>query len=275
MPTTIEAINDPRGWTSSHQQAILPTCPLILHSGTLSESGHPVLRIGSEEVPPVIREAQEIVDKVLAKDFDEKFDIWTQSEAPRLVWAPTGVFTYVGLGLPITSPDAESRHFTVQSTPISADPTPRMIRRIKEWTNLPREVIGKFVGVSRQAVNNWERKQPIASEHRRKLLAVSDILDRARQRFQTQDQLSQWLYAPCTEDGKSPFDLILEGNYDRARYYAVARPVAGVRPLPAWASKSVPGKSSGMMRSRREGTPAELDNLEGNEWSSGPSQTIW
>ncbi len=252
-----EILEEALNWTSS--SLVLPSFgySLVRLARPKSEGGGSALEVRTPEVPPVMREANEIAERAWARGASCPLFTRTHPESPRIVLAPRGFFLCAGLGTPVGSQGADFRQFTVQDPPISVDPTPRLIERLRETAKLSHKSIAELVGVSRQSLHNWQRKQPIASENRRRLMAVLDILNRARKRYSSKSRLYTWLQTPCTEDGKSPWDLILAGEYDRARYYAVASPTSGVRSLPDWATRPVPVKFAGSVRVRRQATPAE------------------
>ncbi len=252
-----EAIQKASNWTTSTQTLLPPGVELLRQSTSEVSSGYVVLELGSQELPPALCRADAVVVRALAKGADGLFPTRTRPESPRILWAPAGVFVCAGLETAIGTPDADFRQFAVQRTPISVDPTPRLIGQLREAAKLSHTALAKLLGVSRQALHKWEHKQPITPDNRRRLLAVLDVFDRARKRYPTEDQFNSWLYTPCTEDGKSPAELIVAGDYDRARYHAVASPAPEVRPLPDWATRPISAKFAQSVRSRRGATPAE------------------
>ncbi len=109
---------------------------------------------------------------------------------------------------------------------------------IKDATNLSQERIAKLIGVSRQALNAWERGNAISDPHRRKLLEVRDILERAQSKHPTALQLSVWLDTPRGADGKTPAGVLAEGDFDRARYLAMSVPSPRTKPAPDWVRRT-------------------------------------
>lgn len=111
---------------------------------------------------------------------------------------------------------------------------------IRGATGLPDESIGKLLGVSRQALNLWDRGRPISEQNLQRLLTVKDILMRAAIRNPEPEQLRAWLYTPHGTYGKTPADHLAAEELDRARYLArvsrsdrvVAPPARTRRPLP-------------------------------------------
>src|SRR5450756_2506812 len=125
-----EILDEAYNWTPSSLTLPSLGISLVRLAKSQSAGGESVLEVRSQEVPRVIREANEIAERALAKDIVGRITTNTQSESHKIVWAPGGLFTSAGLGMAIASPDAESRRFTVQSTPISADQTPRILSLI-------------------------------------------------------------------------------------------------------------------------------------------------
>lgn len=117
-------------------------------------------------------------------------------------------------------------------------------REAIEWirgaTGLIGERIAELLGVSRQAVNEWRRGKNITDEHRRRLLIVRSILERAAERYPAPGQLAAWLDTPRRSDGRTPAELIAAGEFDRARYLVVATPSAGLKPMPNWNRGPIP-----------------------------------
>lgn len=109
---------------------------------------------------------------------------------------------------------------------------------IKSATGLSWERVGRLVGVSRQAVNAWRRGGPIADDHRRKLLAVRDVLERAAKRNPRPGELAAWLDTPRGADARTPADLLEADEVGKARLLALASPSSEVKTPPEWARQS-------------------------------------
>jgi len=108
---------------------------------------------------------------------------------------------------------------------------------IKTATGLSWERVGRLVGVSRQAVNAWRQGAPIGDEHRRRLLAVRDVLERAAKRNPQPGGLAAWLDTPRGADARTPADLLEAGEIGKARLLALSSPSRGVKAPPEWAGR--------------------------------------
>lgn len=106
---------------------------------------------------------------------------------------------------------------------------------IKAATGLSWERVGRLVGVSRQTVSAWRRGEPIADDHRRRLLEVRDVLERAAKRNPRPGGLAAWLDTPRGKDARTPADLLEAGEVGKARLLALASPSSGVKAPPEWA----------------------------------------
>jgi transcriptional regulator with XRE-family HTH domain len=114
------------------------------------------------------------------------------------------------------------------------------IQWMKEATGLSQERIGRLIGVTRQTINRWENGEPITDAHRRRLLAVRDVLERAASRHPTPAQLAAWLDTPRGAEGVTPADLLARGEIARARLLAMSTPSPRLARAPAWVNRPVP-----------------------------------
>lgn len=108
------------------------------------------------------------------------------------------------------------------------------IDEIRNATGLSNDDTSKLLGVSRQTLNLWNRGNAISIAHRSRVLAVHDILERAKARHATREQLLSWLYAPCEPSGRTPAVLLSAGELDQARFYSVASSSPGLPVPPVW-----------------------------------------
>lgn len=106
---------------------------------------------------------------------------------------------------------------------------------IKAATGLSWERVGRLVGVSRQAVNAWRQGGPIADDHRRRLLEVREVLERAAKRNPQPGGLAAWLDTPREADAKTPAGLLEAGEVGKARLLAISSPSRRVKAPPEWA----------------------------------------
>ncbi len=137
---------------------------------------------------------------------------------------------------------------------------------IKAATGLSWERVGQLVDVSRQAVNAWRRGGPIADDHRRRLLEVRDVLERAAKRNPQPGGLVAWLDTPRGADARTPADLLAAGEVGKARLLALASPSSGVKAPPEWAQKGA-REAYVSSRERVRALPAERDEQLLNEAS--------
>jgi hypothetical protein len=133
---------------------------------------------------------------------------------------------------------------------------------IKSATCVSDTRIGEMVGVTRQAISAWQRRTAqINDTNRRRLLATRDILRRAAARVGEGEPLKMWLDTPVTDDGRTPADLIENGQFDKARYYAVASVKSPeIASLPTWASPDV-ARHTRRAPKARMATPVEEDEI--------------
>lgn len=109
---------------------------------------------------------------------------------------------------------------------------------MKAATGLPDSRVAALLGVTRQALVRWRKGDPMAASKRRHLFAVRDVLERAAQQYPSVEALGAWLDTPQRPDGRTPSDLLAEGEIDQARLLAVTRPSDSVVAPPAWVSQA-------------------------------------
>ena len=133
---------------------------------------------------------------------------------------------------------------------------------VKRATGFSEDRIARLVGVSRQAINNWRRGEPIADANRRRILATRDVLERALARLGTSDLLLAWLDTPRGADCHTPADFLEDNQIDRVRLLALSSPSPGVKPPAVWANRPVHSAfRAGAERPRRAPTPDRDDEL--------------
>ncbi len=139
-----------------------------------------------------------------------------------------------------------------------ADPHLEAVEWIKTATSLSWERVGLLLGVTRQAIYLWKQGSTIADEHRRRLLKVRDVLERAAKRNPQAGGLSAWLDTPRGADAKTPADLLEAGEIGKARLLALSSPSPGVKVPPEWARR---GAREAYLNSRERvrALPPELD----------------
>lgn len=89
---------------------------------------------------------------------------------------------------------------------------------------LTAERIGELVGVSRQRIHDWLNGEAMTQAHRRRLLAVQDIVGRALRRHPTAVDVQRWLDTPWPPDGRTPAEELAAGELGRTRFMAMASP---------------------------------------------------
>lgn len=142
-----------------------------------------------------------------------------------------------------------------------AAPHAEAVNWIKDAMGLPLERVGKLLGVSRQTVDAWRKQERISDPKRQRLLAVRDVLERARRLYRTPEELAAWLDTPRGADARTPAQLLEAGEIDRARLLAVAAPSPNLSRPPAWASRPVPE----VFQDAMEQLPSSLDALPPDE----------
>lgn len=116
--------------------------------------------------------------------------------------------------------------------PSTAEPHQEAIEWIKAATGLSWDRVGKLVGVTRPAINAWRRSGPIRDDHRQRLFAVRDVLERATKRNARPSELAAWLDTPRGVDAKTPADLLEAGEISQARLLAITSPSPKVKAPP-------------------------------------------
>lgn len=147
--------------------------------------------------------------------------------ASRSTYGPGNLLTHVFSFLMGTAEPAEPRAVE--------QPHQEAVDWIKAATGLSWERVGRLVGVSRQSVNAWRQGGPITDDHRRRLLEVRDVLERAAKRNPRPGGLAAWLDTPRGADARTPAHLLEAGEVGKARLLALASPSSGVKAPPEWA----------------------------------------
>lgn len=111
------------------------------------------------------------------------------------------------------------------------------VKEIKQLTRLPDEKIARLIGVTRQTLSYWRKGMPIQPNHREQLFTVLDILKRAAARLKTPDQIAAWLVTPFGTEAETPEQMLVRGEFDRARLMAVASVPKRLPSTPEWAKR--------------------------------------
>lgn len=123
----------------------------------------------------------------------------------------------------------------VEQTSLARAPHLSALAWVKEATGFSDSRVAALLGVTRQALVRWRRGEPIAPSKRRHLLAVRDVLERATRLHPSVEELGAWLDTPQEgPDGRTPSDLLAQGDIDKARLLAVTHVSRALIPPPAW-----------------------------------------
>jgi DNA-binding transcriptional regulator YiaG len=117
---------------------------------------------------------------------------------------------------------------------------------IQSATGLSEGRVAELLDVERMTVRNWKAGKRIKDTSSRRLFEIKDVLQRAQRWHAKQDELVTWLYTPDREQGISPARLLLQGEFDRARFLAVLKP-SKVESTPQWARRPVPAAWRGAL----------------------------
>jgi hypothetical protein len=102
-------------------------------------------------------------------------------------------------------------------------------------------------------VQNWLRGAVvIRDEHRQRLLAVREILQRAQRRHQGEDALKTWLDTPQGLDAQTPRQLLMNNELGKARALALSTAPPPPRVAPQWLRESPPDPWTQRQRRRRD-----------------------
>lgn len=142
--------------------------------------------------------------------------------------------------------------------PPTTEPHQEAIEWVKAATGLSWDRVGKLIGVTRPAINAWRRGGPIRDDHRQRLFAVRDVLERAAKRNLRPSELAAWLDTPRGVDAKTPADLLEAGEVGRARLLAITSPSPKVKAPPKWVQRYAP-EAYQESRERVRALPPEQD----------------
>ncbi len=178
-------------------------------------------------------------------------------------WSPRGVYPAQRRGPQITQTDdssiklkggalaslAESAEnviaWLLPTPPKSTEQTVRephqeAVEWIKEATGSSWEYIRELLGVSRPTLLAWRQGGPINADHRRRLFATRDVLERAARRNPRPSELAAWLETPRGTAAKTPAELLAAGEIDKARLLAITSSSPGVKAPPGWVRQHMP-----------------------------------
>lgn len=111
---------------------------------------------------------------------------------------------------------------------------------LKEITNLSNERIAQLLGVSRAGLHAWMKNEPIRDTNRQRILAVVEILEQAAKKHRTPAEIVTWLDTPRGAEGRTPAQLLADGQLNRARLLAISSPSARLSRAPEWVRRPVP-----------------------------------
>lgn len=131
-----------------------------------------------------------------------------------------------------------SRLLVPSAMPVEAPPAHgEAVEEIKRLTGLPYEKIASLIGVTRQTLSHWRKGMPIQPDHRERLFTMLDVLKRAAARLKTTDQIAAWLVTPFGTEAETPEQMLVRGEFDRARLLAVASVPRRLPSTPEWAKR--------------------------------------
>lgn len=136
-----------------------------------------------------------------------------------------------------------------------------------EWlrseAGLSKERVSKLLGVSRQSVHSWSAGKDIRSEHRQRLLALREVLQRAIDVQGAGDRLLAWLDTPRGIDGRTPAQLLEVADFNRARLLATTTRSPRLKSPPTWISREIPPSLRTRGDARHSAFPlADEDSIE-------------
>ena len=126
----------------------------------------------------------------------------------------------------------------VEATTVEPQPHSDAVQWIKEATRLPMNRIAELLGVSRPTVYAWLNNGEITDVNRRRLLTIWEVLERAQRLHRSPAELTAWLESPRTEEGHTPFYLLANGDFNRARLLALSTPSSRVKAPPSWTTQA-------------------------------------
>ncbi len=142
--------------------------------------------------------------------------------------------------------------------PLATEPHQEAVEWIKAATSLSWDRVGRLVGVTRPAISAWRRGEPIRDDHRQRLFAIRDVLERAAKHNPRPSQLAAWLDTPRGIDAETPADLLEAGEISRARLLAITSPAPKVKSPPNWVQRYAP-EAYQESRDRVRALPPEQD----------------
>jgi transcriptional regulator with XRE-family HTH domain len=108
------------------------------------------------------------------------------------------------------------RHLPIPDTHVAA------LDWLEHDVGLSQEQIRAMIGVSRPTIISWRKGGQLRDEHRQRILAVRDVIERARERHPEREQFFTWLDRPRGRDAVSPRELLQSNQINRARLLAIA-----------------------------------------------------
>lgn len=216
-----------------------PIHPILVYEDMTTSTGtytsHPVVR--QADVPLVIRQARECVEAAIGSSTSfagtrmDRPASWQFEQSGNALFLITPV---TGWQFPFAAPQQRRLEIAQPSSHAQA------LARIRELTALKWDRLAQLLGVSRQTLHLWEQNKPIVDDNRRRLLGVTDVLERAATRCLSSDQLRAWLDTPRGPEGLTPAELLERGEIGRARTLAISSPSANLRRAAPWVNRPVP-----------------------------------
>jgi hypothetical protein len=110
--------------------------------------------------------------------------------------------------------------------PPETDVTPQaqVIDDIRVLTELSWPRIARLIGVERQTVYRWRNGEAADEQCLRRAVNVLDVLVEAREEHGNGRDLRAWLNRTAPLQRASPYQLLMEGQFDQARFLAMLAP---------------------------------------------------
>lgn len=170
-------------------------------------------------------------------------------------------------------PNTSSDTLYREDSGVPHTPPHNAINMIGAATELPKASIAKLLNVPVELLTSWQQGDKVPKDVQTHILAVADVLTRARRLHPRASQLRLWLTSPVAPNGQTPEELLLAGQYDRARFYAVTQPSDNLVTPSDWSRDPIPDIFSEGAENLRG---ASLDDAEDDLLSSKDRhKSIW
>ncbi len=232
MPTNTMIIN--RESTTESTREVFPALINLVGTPTMSiDEDLLAKRRGAE--PEVVRQARECIERALTGGTDYPGSSIKREPEWRFKESSRGIL----LGAAYEESTSRLHGWGLQPS-APGQLHVEIVRLIREMTGMSQERVARMLGVTRQALNLWDRRKPISHDNRRRLLGVLDVLERASIHYRTPETLTAWLDTPMGAEAATPAELIERGEIGRARTLAISTPAPTLLRLGFWKERPVP-----------------------------------